>query len=154
MIEDILKPGELEEIGKRLIKVREHLRLKQNQLAEDVGLSPSYLSDIEKGKSNPGFNFLMRLYRKYKVSLDWLLFNEGTMFCGSGLKECERLPGFSFGDQTKTVLEMMEIMNRSPFYFNFLLSQHIKFSYENEETISKDLEKHKPKEKDKDQFPI
>jgi len=25
MIEDILKPGELEEIGQRLIKVREHL---------------------------------------------------------------------------------------------------------------------------------
>jgi transcriptional regulator with XRE-family HTH domain len=60
MIEDILKPGELEAIGQRLIKVREHLRLKQNRLAAEVGLSPSYLSDIEKGKSNPGFNFLMR----------------------------------------------------------------------------------------------
>ena len=146
MIEDILKPGELAEIGQRLIKVREHLGLKQNQLAADVGLSPSYLSDIEKGKSNPGFNFLMRLYRKYKVSIDWLLFNEGAMFCGSGPGESDRLPGFDFGDQTETVLQMLEIMKRSPFYLNFLLSQHIKFSYENEETIGKDLEKHKPKE--------
>ncbi len=77
------------------------------------------------------------------MSLDWLLFDEGTMFCGKGIKEGNRLPGFSFGDQTETVLEMLEIMNRSPFYLNFLLSQHIKFSYENEETISKDLEKHK-----------
>ena len=36
MIEDILKPGELEAIGQRLIKVREHLGLKQNRLAADV----------------------------------------------------------------------------------------------------------------------
>ncbi len=76
--------------------------------------------------------------------LDWLLFNEGTRFCGKGIKEGDHFPRFTFGDQTETVLEMLEIMNRSPFYLNFLLSQHIKFSYENEETISKDLEKHKP----------
>jgi len=80
MIDEILIPGELVELGKRLILVREQLGLKQKQLAAALGLPSSYLSDIEKGKVNPGFNFLMRLYRKYKVSLDWLLFDEGDMF--------------------------------------------------------------------------
>lgn len=146
MKDEILKPGELPGIGKRLIMVREQLGLKQKQLSADLGLSSSYLSDIEKGKSNPGFNFLMRLYRKYKVSLDWLLFDEGDMFCGIGLKEKGRLPEFNFGDQTERVIEMLDRMDKSPFFLNYMMSQYIKAYYENENVISKELEKHKPKE--------
>lgn len=146
MKDEILKPGELVEPGKRLILVREQLGLKQNQLAADLGISSSYLSDIEKGKANPGFNFLMRLYRKYKVSLDWLLFNEGDKFCGIGLKERGRLPEFDFGDQTERVIEMLDIMDKSPFFLSYMMSQYIKSYYEYENVIGKDLEKNKPKE--------
>jgi transcriptional regulator with XRE-family HTH domain len=146
MKDEILKPGELVELGKRLILVREQLGLKQKQLAADLGLSSSYLSDIEKGKSNPGFNFLMRLYRKYQVSLDWLLFNEGDMFCGIGIKERGRLPEFDFGDQTERVIEMLDIMDKSPFFLSYMMSQYIKSYYEYENVIGKDLEKYKSKE--------
>ena len=141
MKDDILKPGELVGVGKRLIRVREYLGLKQKQMAKDLDLSSSYISDIEKGKSNPAFNFLMRLYRKYRVSLDWLLFEEGDMFCGIGLKEKGRLPEFDFGDQTERVIEMLDIMDKSPFFLTHMISQCIKSSYEQEKIISKDLEK-------------
>lgn len=146
MKEEILKPGELVGVGKRLILVRGQLGLKQKQLAADLGLSSSYLSDIEKGKSNPGFNFLMRLYRKYRVSLDWLLFDEGDMFCGIGLKEKGRLPEFNFGDQTERVIEMLDRMDKSPFFLNYMMAQYIKAYYENEKVIGKELEKQKQKE--------
>jgi transcriptional regulator with XRE-family HTH domain len=146
MKDKILKPGDLIGIGKRLIMVREQLGLKQKQMAADLGLSSSYLSDIEKGKSNPGFNFLMRLYRKYRVSLDWLLFEEGDMFCGTGIKEKGRLPEFNFGDQTERVIEMLDIMNKSPFFLNHMMALYIKSSIENQDVLSKELEKHKPKE--------
>jgi transcriptional regulator with XRE-family HTH domain len=146
MKDDILKPGELAGVGKRLIMVREHLGLKQKQMAADLDLSSSYISDIEKGKSNPAFNFLMRLYRKYRVSLDWLLFEEGDMFCGIGLKEKGRLPEFDFGDQTERVIEMLDIMDKSPFFLTHMISQYIKSSYENDKIISKDLEKYKKKD--------
>jgi transcriptional regulator with XRE-family HTH domain len=145
MKDDILKPGELAGVGKRLIMVREHLGLKQKQMAADLDLSSSYISDIEKGKSNPAFNFLMRLYRKYRVSLDWLLFEEGDMFCGIGLKEKGRLPEFDFGDQTERVIEMLDIMDKSPFFLTHIISQYIKSSYENDKIISKELEKYKEK---------
>jgi transcriptional regulator with XRE-family HTH domain len=145
MKDDILKPGELAGVGKRLIMVREHLGLKQKQMAADLDLSSSYISDIEKGKSNPAFNFLMRLYRKYRVSLDWLLFEEGDMFCGIGLKEKGRLPEFDFGDQTERVIEMLDIMDKSPFFLTHMISQYIKSSYENDKIISKELEKYKEK---------
>jgi len=146
MKDDILKPGELAGVGKRLIRVREHLGLKQKQMAKDLDLSSSYISDIEKGKSNPAFNFLMRLYRKYRVSLDWLLFEEGDMFCGIGLKEKGRLTEFDFGDQTERVIEMLDIMDKSPFFLTHMISQYIKSSYEQEKIIIKDLEKYKKKE--------
>ena len=145
MKDDILKPGERAGVGKRLIMVREHLGLKQKQMAADLDLSSSYISDIEKGKSNPAFNFLMRLYRKYRVSLDWLLFEEGDMFCGIGLKEKGRLPEFDFGDQTERVIEMLDIMDKSPFFLTHMISQYIKSSYENDKIISKELEKYKEK---------
>ena len=146
MKDEILKPGELVGVGKRLILVRDKLGLRQKQMAADLGLSSSYLSDIEKGKSNPGFNFLMRLYRKYRVSMDWLLFDEGDMFCGIGIKERGRLPEFDFGDQMERVIEMLEIMDKSPFFLSYMMSQYIKSYYEYEDVVSKDLEKHKPKE--------
>jgi hypothetical protein len=99
-----------------------------------------------KGKNNPGFNFLLRLYRKYKVSIDWLLFNEGDMFCGIGLKERGRLPEFDFGDQTERIIEMRDIMDKSPFFFNYMISQYIKSYSKYENIVSKDIEKNKPKE--------
>ena len=145
MKDEKLKPGELAGVGKRLIRVRQHLGLKQKQMAKDLDLSSSYISDIEKGKSNPAFNFLMRLYRKYRVSLDWLLFEEGDMFCGIGLKEKGRLPEFDFGDQTERVIEMLDIMNKSTFFLTHMISLYIKSSYENEKIISKDLEKYRGK---------
>jgi transcriptional regulator with XRE-family HTH domain len=145
MKEEILNPGELVEIGKRLKLVREELGLKQKQLAKDLGMSSSYLSDIEKGKNNPGFNFLVLLYREYKVSLDWLVFNKGDMFCGIGLKERGRLPEFDFGDQTERVIEMLDIMDKSPFFQSYMISQYIKSYHEYENVIGKDLEKNKPK---------
>jgi hypothetical protein len=80
------------------------------------------------------------------VSLDWLLFKEGDMFCGIGIKEKGRLPEFDFGDQTERVIEMLDIMDKSPFFLSYMMSQYIKSYYEYENVIGKDLEKHKPRE--------
>ena len=142
MIDDILKPGELAELGRRLRTVREVLNLKQKKLAEVLGLSAGYVSDIEKGKTNPGFNFLLRLYREYHVSLDWLLFDEGEMFCGKGAGDRSKLSGFDFGQQTGQVLKLLEQMEKSPFLVHFMLSQYFKCISESESVIAKDLEKH------------
>jgi hypothetical protein len=53
---------------------------------------------------------------------------------------------FNFGDQTERVIEMLDIMDKSPFFLNLMMSQYIKAHYENENVIGKELEKHKPKE--------
>jgi hypothetical protein len=80
------------------------------------------------------------------VSLDWLLFNEGDMFCGIGIKERGRLPEFDFGDQTDRVIEMLDRMDKSPFFLNHMMALYNKNYYENEDVVSKDQKRHKPKE--------
>ena len=147
MKEELLTKEQLSSLGKRLKAVRESLGLKQNEMAEILEFSPSYISDIEKGKNNPGFKILILLYMKYKVSMDWLVFNEGEMFCGTKIKDKGTLKDFEFCDQTDRVFEMLEIMDKSPFFLSYMMSQYLKYYYEYESVITKDINRNKPQKK-------
>jgi transcriptional regulator with XRE-family HTH domain len=68
------------QVGPRLTRVREHLRLKQGEFAEMAGISRSYVSEVESGKQTPSFNFCLAVATRFDVSLDWLFFEKGTMF--------------------------------------------------------------------------
>jgi ribosome-binding protein aMBF1 (putative translation factor) len=52
-------------LGNRVIEARGKLGLKQKDFAKELGVSSSYLSDIELGKTRPSFDFLISCYRKY-----------------------------------------------------------------------------------------
>jgi hypothetical protein len=41
---------------------------------------------------------------------------------------------------------MLDIMDKSPFFLHYMMSQYIKACHENEKVIGKELEKHKLKE--------
>lgn len=70
-------------IGKRLRLVRKELGKLQSELAQDIGLNPSAISQMESGKIRPSLESLLVLWRKYKLDLHWLLTGEGEMFCES-----------------------------------------------------------------------
>ncbi len=56
-------------------------KLKQKELAEIISVSQGYLSDILNSRSkNPTFSFMYNLVEKLKISPDWLLTGEGSMF--------------------------------------------------------------------------
>jgi hypothetical protein len=54
-----------------------------------------------------------------------------------------QLPEFDFGDQTERIIEMLDIMDKSPFFLNYMMSQYIISKYENENILSKELKKNK-----------
>jgi transcriptional regulator with XRE-family HTH domain len=62
------------EIGNRLRQVRGELT--QQEFADKLGLSRSYLSDVERGRSHPSIAFLQSLAVNFDVSLHWLLTGE------------------------------------------------------------------------------
>lgn len=54
-------PSELSDLGAAIRDLRKSHDLKQIELATAAGLSESQVSDIERGKNNPGWLLVMKL---------------------------------------------------------------------------------------------
>ncbi|MCP5046065.1 MAG: helix-turn-helix transcriptional regulator [bacterium] len=131
------------QVGSRLKSIRRALGLTQKEFAASLDISASYLSEIESGKTKPGFNFTVLVYEKYNVNPAWFLVEEEGMFLGDG--GGNNSGDFDFGGQTNDVMEMLNYMTQSPFVQSTVLSHFMKFLYENEAIIKKDIEKNKDK---------
>ena len=59
-------------IGKRLKEARLNQHLKQQQLADLLGISVSYVKNVERGKK-PSLSYLQSVVEHCHVSYDWLL---------------------------------------------------------------------------------
>lgn len=64
------------EIGDQLRARRRQRGLSLRGLAEKLGVSPSLISQIERGQSNPSVSTLYAIVNELDVSLDELLFND------------------------------------------------------------------------------
>ncbi len=54
-------PPELAYLGNALRELREAAGLKQIELATAAGMTESQISDIERGKNNPGWRLVVRI---------------------------------------------------------------------------------------------
>lgn len=60
-------------IGARIKEAREQAHLTQEKLAEKVGVSVQYVSDLERGKVGASVGTIIRLSQTLQVSCDYLL---------------------------------------------------------------------------------
>lgn len=60
-------------LGKRIREERIKLNLTQEQLAESVDISDSYIGQIERGERNLTLDTLLRLVNRLGVTVDYLL---------------------------------------------------------------------------------
>ena len=65
----------LQEVGARIKEARLRKHLSQAQLAELLGLTPPYISNLETGKQNMSITALARISDVLEVSADWILRN-------------------------------------------------------------------------------
>lgn len=61
------------QLGKRIAARRRQMNLKQNVLAECVGISNNYLSSIEGGKERPSLEIIVGICNALQVTPDYLL---------------------------------------------------------------------------------
>jgi transcriptional regulator with XRE-family HTH domain len=66
-------------MGKRLKIERCNLNLTQEQLAEEVGLSPAYIGQIERGERNISLDKLILIVNKLGVTVDYVLQDSFTL---------------------------------------------------------------------------
>lgn len=131
--------------GKRLKAVRRELNISQKDFAARLDVSGSYLSEIESGKTKPGYNFLTSIAKEFRVNPSWLLLEEGEMFLGKENASSISFGENEFGDQTQRVKELLEYFKQSPLVQSTILSYAGKFLYDNEESIRKDIDKNEAK---------
>lgn len=59
-------------VGAKIKRERNKIGLTQYELAEKVGISRTYLSDIENDRSNPSFLMVTRIANALEISLSIL----------------------------------------------------------------------------------
>ena len=75
---------EYAEIGDRLRMARTDQGLSLRGLAEQLGVSPSLISQVERGRAKPSVNTLYAMARVLDISLDELLFIDARAGAGAG----------------------------------------------------------------------
>lgn len=66
-----------ETVNLRFKELRKALGLTQEEFAEKIGLSRSYINLIEMGKKNPADRTIRDICRTFKVDYDWLVYGDG-----------------------------------------------------------------------------
>lgn len=63
------------DLGNRIRKIRKEKYLTQFTLAEEIGVSPNFLGDVERGVKSPSLETIVCIANVLDVSLDFLLFD-------------------------------------------------------------------------------
>jgi len=63
-------------LGKQIREQRQLKKIKQDKFSEMVGISPVYLSDIERGRKSPSMETFIKIVNTLGVSSDIILKNE------------------------------------------------------------------------------
>ncbi|MCP5103193.1 MAG: helix-turn-helix transcriptional regulator [bacterium] len=130
----------IQKIGDRAIAIRKSLHLNQKEMSEAIDIPSSNLSELERGKIAPGYNYLFRLSNRFNVNLNFLFHGTGKMFTSQKQKKARGL------DDEKTILnrintveDMEWFIENSPLLRNHLIAAAAAFRYNNEEMIAQDV---------------
>ena len=115
----------MKELGERLRRLRESVKLSQVKMAELLGVKQSSINRYEQGQSAPSLETLVRYADYFDVSLDYLLARtdnpQGKLYehrpkIAPGSEEMKQFIEMCFDPQSplneklkQTLLEMMEV---------------------------------------------
>ena len=68
-----MKELSLDQVGKRLRRIRSQMNLTREQFAENVGISPQFLTEIENGKKGMSADTLFKICSRFDLSADYIL---------------------------------------------------------------------------------
>jgi transcriptional regulator with XRE-family HTH domain len=75
-------------IYQRITRVRKHKGMSQKEFSAIIGVSQSYLSEVENGKSKPSLELLSGIANRFNdINADWLLTGRGEMQNSLPIKE-------------------------------------------------------------------
>ena len=101
---------QLQNIGKRLKQARLARGMTQTQLSEAAGISPSFLSNLERGCQAMNVETLISLLDILNVSADWLLNNKTDSATHAAALEIEKELASCTPKERDTILRLVRMM--------------------------------------------
>ena len=100
-------------IGQRIRAERERRKLTREAFAEQLGMSASFVADLERGKSAPSAETLISLSYVLEVSTDTLLFGVGHKNDYTAItRHFDRLPPEKLEDIEKIISTVVDAMTK------------------------------------------
>lgn len=138
-------------LGTRVKEIRRGLNMSQREFAARMGLSNTHLSEVELGRSGPGFYFFYQLLKYHNVSPLYLLLGKEPVFMEEERGEQQpknqepepspRPGSVDFAENTELIREMLDDLGRSPVVRFAVLGFYSRFIIENKEIIAEDIAK-------------
>ena len=66
-------------MGVRFSRFRKQINKTQQQLADELGIYQSTITNFEKGKTFPNLKYLFHVHEKYGLDITWLITGKGEM---------------------------------------------------------------------------
>ena len=102
-----------QEIGRRIKEIRKQKKIPQEKLAEMIGISPNYMSAVERGAYNIKLDLLVQIIDCLDITADDLfrdVIKNGYVNRASRLSdEIEKLPA----DERQRVFEVLDALLRT-----------------------------------------
>ncbi len=137
--------NELSALSERVRAVRKALKIKQQDMAANYGMSRSYIAEVESGKRVPRPELIMKLYYDYGVNPHYLLFGTGDMFDASNTKKPNADYTYDFTD-AMDYTGFLWLLENAPYFRNDLIAYASKKILHEEDTIKLSISKYKKKE--------
>jgi len=139
MITDNILRKNLKEMGRRIKKIRDELRITQKKMTSVLKMSACSLSEIETGKGNPGFAFFFKISTRYNVNLEYLFHGTGEMFKRSKLKNNQN--EYEYKSEIETIDDLYWYLENSSLLRAQVIGFAAKFKCDNEEIIKKNVKR-------------
>jgi transcriptional regulator with XRE-family HTH domain len=136
--EKMIEEENKDTVGYRIKQIRKALNIKGKDFAPRIKISGPSLSEIEKGKYYPNFEFMVNISREFNVNLYYLILGEGEMFIEPGkytdLEILEDLVSSS-----SSIRKFLYYFERSEILRFFILSQFKQKLMSDKEMIEKEI---------------
>ncbi len=128
--------SQLSRLSDRLREIRRILGITQAEMAERLGVSNSFQSEVEKGKTKPGYDYIYSIHDNLNINLHYLLKGTGDIFCtGTGEYVELEVPG----RQIDNIGQVLWYTKRSQLANHSILGLASQYFIDNMESISKQL---------------
>lgn len=146
----------LKGIGERLRLARKQSNYSAREMAERLGLNYNSYYKNENSATYPGLSTLYRLSEDHDISMDWLLFGKGSMYClekekrnelAEPDKEPDQIRDKADAQKKKTeefmqkpeLKDLLQIMEKIPMVYHAVLEFYWMFKAKNIDVLRKEL---------------